>query len=149
LSGDAPITVIIAGIAVAKRRPRMTRKGFFYTPAHTRRYEAHGRLMAQEAMVGRPPITIPVRAEITVDLPVSASWSLKRRDAALAGQTQPTSRPDTDKYVKATLDAINGIAITDDSLVVELAAEKRYARVLQLRIGVMPLPSATANGGAA
>jgi Holliday junction resolvase RusA-like endonuclease len=138
----APITVTIAGTAIAKGRPRITRKGFAYTPAATRKYEAYGRLVAQEAMADRAPIAVPVRAEITVDLPVPSSWSIKRRDAALAGQIRPTSRPDTDNYVKSALDAINGIAITDDSLVVELAAEKRYARIPKLTITITPLPAA-------
>jgi hypothetical protein len=47
--------------------------------------------------------------------------------------------------VKAALDAINGIVVTDDCLVVELAAEKRYARVPQLRIVVTPLPATAAQ----
>src|SRR5262245_44316004 len=85
-----------------------------------RKYEAHGRLAAQQAMDGRPPITVPARAKITVDLPVPASWSGKRRDAALRGEVRPTSRPDTDNYIKAALDQINAIVVTDDSLVVHL-----------------------------
>ena len=85
MSGGAQVTIVIAGAAVAKGRPRVTRKGFIYTPAKTRQYEAHGRLAAQEAMVDRGPITAPVRAEITVDLPVPQSWSSKRQAAALAG----------------------------------------------------------------
>src|SRR5262245_9606946 len=95
---DAPITIVIGGAAVAKGRPRMTRKGFAYTPAATRKYEAHGRLAAQEAMAGRPPISTPVHAEIVVDLPVPASWSQKKQDAALRGEIRPTSRPDVDNY---------------------------------------------------
>jgi Holliday junction resolvase RusA-like endonuclease len=144
-----PITVIVSGEPVAKGRPRMTKRGFAYTPAATRKYEAHGRLAAQQAMDGRSPIAVPVRAEITVDLPVPMSWSAKRQDATLAGYIRPTSRPDTDNYEEAALDAINGIALTDDSLVVELAGEKRYARVPKLTITVTPPPSAAANGGAA
>jgi hypothetical protein len=42
-----PITIIIGGEPVVKGRPRMTRRGFAYTPAATRKYEAHGRLAAQ------------------------------------------------------------------------------------------------------
>jgi Holliday junction resolvase RusA-like endonuclease len=141
----APITVIIAGMAVAKGRPRMTRRGFAYTPAATRKYEAHGRLAARQAMDGRPPIAIPVRAEITVDLPVPASWSPRRRDAALRGEIRPTSRPDADNYIKSGLDAINGIVVIDDSLVVEIAAEKRYAHVPQIAITITPLPATAAN----
>ena len=36
------VTIVIAGQPVAKGRPRVTRKGFAYTPAATRKYEAHG-----------------------------------------------------------------------------------------------------------
>jgi Holliday junction resolvase RusA-like endonuclease len=124
----------------------MTRKGLVYTPAATRKYEAYGRLAAQQAMNSRLPITVPVRAEITVDLPVPASWSTKRRNAALRGDIRPTSRPDTDNYIKAALDAVNAIVITDDSLVVELAAIKQYALVPQLTITIIPLPVLTAQG---
>jgi Holliday junction resolvase RusA-like endonuclease len=144
----ASVTIIIGGEPTAKGRPRITRKGFAYTPAKTRKYEAHGRLAAQLAMDGRPPITAPVRADITVDLPVPASWSGKRRDAALRGEIKPTSRPDCDNYVKAALDAINEIVVTDDALVVELAATKRYALVPQIAIMIVPLAALTAQGKA-
>jgi Holliday junction resolvase RusA-like endonuclease len=144
---NTPITVIVGGVAVAKGRPRVTRRGVAYTPMKTRKYEAHASLAAQMAMDGRPPITGPARVEVIIDLPTPTPWSLKRRDAALAGQTRPTSQRYTDNYVKATLDAINGIDI--DSLVVELAAEKKYARVPKLTNTVTPLPSATAKGRAA
>jgi Holliday junction resolvase RusA-like endonuclease len=139
------VTIIIGGEPVAKGRPRMTRRGIAYTPTATRKYEAHGRLAAQLAMDGRSPIGVPVRAEIWVDLPVPASWSAKRRDAALRGEVQPTTRPDCDNFVKAALDAVNDIVITDDSLVVELAAVKRYARIPKLTITVTPLPALTAQ----
>jgi Holliday junction resolvase RusA-like endonuclease len=141
------VTVIIGGLPTAKGRARITRRGFVYTPAKTRKYEAHGRLAAQLAMDGRPPIA--VRAEITIDLPVPASWSAKRRDAALRGDVRPTTRPDADNYVKAALDAINATVITDDALAVELAAVKRYARIPKLTITIMPLLALTAQRRAA
>ena len=98
------------------------------------------------AMNGRPPIATPVRAEITIDLPVPASWSAKRRDVALRGDIRPTTRPDADNYVKAGLDAVNEIVIADDSLVVDLVVSKKYATVPQLVIVVTPLAAATAQG---
>ena len=143
------VTITIGGEPVAKGRPRMTRKGFVYTPAATRKYESHARLAAQFVMNGRPPISVPVRAEIVVDLPVPASWSGKRRDAALRGDIRPTTRPDADNYVKAALDAVNSIVIADDSLVVEIDAVKRYATVPQLVITITPLPALTAQGRSA
>jgi Holliday junction resolvase RusA-like endonuclease len=136
------ITIIIAGEAVAKGRPRMTKRGFSYTPAATRKYEAHGRLAAQQAMDSRPPIA--VRAEVIIDLPVPMSWSGKRRDAALRGEIRPTSRPDCDNYCKSATDAINGIVLVDDSLIVELIAIKCYADIPKLTIRITPLPGATA-----
>jgi len=72
---DEPITVIIAGEPVAKARPRFTRKGIAYTPAHVKKFEGHGRLAAQLAMNGRAPIAGPVRAEVIIDLAVPQSWS--------------------------------------------------------------------------
>ena len=56
MTAPHPVTVIIAGPAVPKGRARMTRRGVAYTPAKTRKYEAHGRLAAQLAMDGRPPL---------------------------------------------------------------------------------------------
>jgi Holliday junction resolvase RusA-like endonuclease len=149
-TGSAAVTIVIGGPPTAKGRPRMTRRGFVYTPAATRKYEAHGRLAAQQAMNGRPPIATPVRAEITVSLPVPTSWSEKRRSAALRGDIRPTSRPDADNYIKAALDAINAIVIIDDSLIVELAAIKQYASVPQIQIVVEPLLAlaAQSKGGA-
>jgi Holliday junction resolvase RusA-like endonuclease len=142
VAGNGVVTIVIAGPPTAKGRPRMTRKGFAYTPAATRKYEAHGRLAAQLAMNGRAPIAVPVRAEITIDLPVPTSWSGKRRDAALCGDIMPTSRPDMDNYVKSALDAIDKVVVADDCLVVGLSATKRYARVPQLTITVTPLSAA-------
>jgi Holliday junction resolvase RusA-like endonuclease len=145
----AAITIVIAGQATAKGRPRVTRRGFVYTPAKTRRFEAHGRLAAQEAMNGRPPITVPARAEITVDLPVPMSWFGKRRDAALRGEIRPTARPDVDNFVKAAFDSVNQIVLADDSLVVDLVATKRYAAVPALTITIVPLLALTAQGRSA
>jgi Holliday junction resolvase RusA-like endonuclease len=143
------VTIVIGGPPTAKGRPRMTRRGFAYTPAKTRKYEAHGRLAAQQAMNGQPPIAVPVRAEVTIELPVPASWSGKRREAALRGEIRPTSRPDADNYVKAALDAVNAIVVADDSLVVDLVVTKKYAAVPALTVTVTPLPALTAQGRSA
>jgi Holliday junction resolvase RusA-like endonuclease len=140
------ITIVIDGPAVAKGRPRMTRKGFAYTPAATRKYEAHGRLAAQLAMDGQPPLTTPVRMVALVELPIPASWSGRRRTAGMTGDIRPTSRPDLDNYVKAAFDAINGIVVTDDSLVVELEARKSYGPDPKVVLTVTPLAALPANG---
>ena len=140
-----PITIIISGEPVAKGRPRMTRKGFAYTPAATRKYEAHGRLAAQLAMNDNPPIAGPVRVELLVELPVPASWSGRKQAAALTGDIRPTSRPDVDNYAKAALDAINSIVVCDDSQVVDLRTVKRFGTSPKMVATVFPIEATGSN----
>jgi Holliday junction resolvase RusA-like endonuclease len=151
---DTEVVVIIAGPAVAKGRPRTTRRGFVYTPAHTRRYEAHARLAAQLAMGDRRPMTAPVKITAAVDLPIPASWSRSRTAAAITGDIRPTSRPDIDNYIKSALDVLSGIVLADDglvveimaiSLVVEIMAIKRFAIDPKVVLTITPLPALASN----
>jgi Holliday junction resolvase RusA-like endonuclease len=140
-----PITVIIAGEPVAKGRPRATRRGILYTPAATRKFEAHGRLAAQLAMDGRPPIEAPVRIELLVELPVPASWSKRKSADAITGHVRPTSRPDVDNYLKALLDAINTIVVADDAQAVEVYAKKKFGVAPKMVATIFPLSAAFSN----
>jgi Holliday junction resolvase RusA-like endonuclease len=110
------ITVPVRGPAAPKRRPRFTRTGFIYSPAKTRKYEAHGRLAAQLVMGDRPPLSGAVCLAALVELPIPASWSKRRTAAAIVGGIRPTSRPDVDNFLKSAMDAINGIVVADDSM---------------------------------
>jgi Holliday junction resolvase RusA-like endonuclease len=142
-----PITIIIGGDPVAKARPRMTRKGFAYTPAHVRKFEAHGRLAAQIAMDGRPPIEGPVRLELVAELPIPASWSKRKHALAITGDMLPTSRPDIDNYIKSGLDSLSEIVVRDDCQIVEVTARKRFSVAPKLVMTVFPLGAACSNGG--
>jgi Holliday junction resolvase RusA-like endonuclease len=141
----APVTVTVSGDPVAKGRPRMTFKGITYTPSKTRKFEAHARLAAQLAMDGRPPIDVPVRIELLVELPVPASWSRRKAQAAIVGDLMPTARPDIDNYVKSLLDAINSIVIVDDAQVVDLHAGKKFGISPKMTATVFPLDAAASN----
>jgi Holliday junction resolvase RusA-like endonuclease len=140
-----PITVIIRGPAVAKGRPRFSRKGFAYTPAATRKYEAHGRLAAQLAMADRPPLAGPVCLTALVELPIPASWSKRRHAAAIVGGICPSSRPDIDNYLKSAMDAINGIVVADDSLIVKATVEKKYGLDPKLVLLIAPIRAMASN----
>jgi Holliday junction resolvase RusA-like endonuclease len=141
----APVTITIGGEPVAKGRPRMTRKGFAYTPAATRKYEAHGRLAAQLAMDGRPPIEGPMRIELLIELPVPASWSKRKGADAITGHIRPTSRPDVDNYLKAILDAISTIVVADDAQVVEVYAKKKFGVAPKMIATIFPLDATPSN----
>jgi Holliday junction resolvase RusA-like endonuclease len=137
-----PVTVMVDGLAVAKGRARFTLKGFAYTPANTRKWESHARLCASLAMEGRAPVSGAVRLVVQVELPIPASWSQKKRAAALLGEVRPVSRPDLDNYIKSALDAVNTIVIADDSQVVEIRACKRFSSHPKLIATISPIRAA-------
>jgi Holliday junction resolvase RusA-like endonuclease len=44
----------------------------------------------------------------------------------MVGAIRPTSRPDVDNFLKSAMDAINGIVVADDSVIVSVKAEKKF-----------------------
>jgi Holliday junction resolvase RusA-like endonuclease len=144
----ASINVVIGGSAVAKGRARFTRKGVAYTPAKTRKYEAHGRLAAQLAMDDRSPLTGPVQLTALIELPIPASWSKRRSAAAIVGDIRPTSRPDIDNYLKSAMDAICGIVVADDSLITKVTVEKKFGVDPKLVLLIEPIEASPSNRAA-
>lgn len=133
------VTFTVPGQPVAKGRARISTYGGHvrsYTPEKTRRYENQVSAYAAEAMRGKPPIGGPVEVVVQAFMMVPASWSLKKRLSAIAGQIKPTTKPDLDNIVKA-LDGLNGIVVVDDSQIVKLTATKRYAEIPQLIVSVI------------
>ena len=51
----------------------------------------------------------------------------------------PTTKPDLDKLVRATLDALTGVLLRDDCLVVRVMAEKVYGDPPGARLALHPL----------
>lgn len=72
---------------------------------------------AKAALAGYPPIDGPVSLRVAFYVPRPKST---RRD-------RPTVKPDLDKLLRATLDALTGIAFGDDAQVVVVSASKDYA----------------------
>jgi Holliday junction resolvase RusA-like endonuclease len=142
----APITLIVDGDPVAKGRPRMTRRGHVYTPRDTRAYENMVRQSAALVMRGKAPLQGAVRVELLVELALPQSWSRTKQLAAIAGEIMPAARPDIDNYVKAALDACNGIIIADDAQVVELRARKRYGVAPKAVLTVFPVGDGIGEG---
>lgn len=126
---EAMIVIQIPGVPVGKGRPRFARRGAFvqtYSPEKTQNYEAVVRMAAMDAMQGRPPLDVPLRVNLDIVMPVPASFSRKKRDAALADDIRPTTKPDVDNVMKGVLDAMNSIVWVDDKQIVSGTFEKRY-----------------------
>jgi Holliday junction resolvase RusA-like endonuclease len=123
-----PIVITLAGVPTGKGRPRFVKAtARAYTPEKTRSYEDSLRLMGQVAMTGRSLIDGPVAIWINADFPVPASWSKKKRAAALIGSVRPCGKPDFDNLAKVCGDALNQIVWRDDSQIVEASITKRYS----------------------
>jgi Holliday junction resolvase RusA-like endonuclease len=122
--------VVVHGEPVAKGRPQFSVHGgraFARTPAKTRRYEDIIRQSAIQAWNGAPvlkDVALTVRAVFVRSIP--ASWSRRKREAAVLGEVRPISRPDSDNLFKAVTDGLNGVIYHDDAQIVEQTCAKFY-----------------------
>lgn len=123
------IKFTVPGNPQGKGRPKFARRGNFvavYTPAKTASYENLIKIYAAEAMAGHPAMAGAVEIELLILIMPPASWSNKRRLAALAGLAYPITKPDADNVLKGVCDACNGIVFVDDKQVVDFKGSKRY-----------------------
>ena len=119
------MTFTIPGRPVPKARPRVV-NGHAYTPRETAAYEAAVRWCYKACAQGTPPLTVPCAVEMVFRFPIPASARRKRLPDRIKPGEPHTHRPDIDNLSKAVLDALNGLAFTDDALVVEISARKEY-----------------------
>ena len=133
------IEIVVLGVPVAKGRPRFSREtGRAYTPAKTANFEAVLKYAAIEAMGDMPPLDGPLEVDMTVKVPIPASWPKKRQAAARSGAERPTKKPDLDNFAK-TLDAANMVVWVDDSQIIDIRVRKFYSDKPGLWIRVNPL----------
>jgi Holliday junction resolvase RusA-like endonuclease len=102
---------------VAKARPRFTRQGRAYTSADTLKFERSLRVLLAS-----------IRTETYQSGALIVGLGFWVVPPKKPRQSHPSVRPDLDNFVKAVLDAANGILWKDDGQIVELYAFKRYAR---------------------
>lgn len=120
------ITFSLPGKPAVWTRPRFNRKtGSVFTDKKA--------AAAQNSIVGaylarfnRAPHPGPVSISIMAVFGVPKSWPKWQRQCALAGMWPHVSTPDHDNITKAVCDALNGIAYTDDSQIVECHTTKGY-----------------------
>lgn len=135
-----PVTISVVGPPVGKGRPRFSRKaGVAFTPTPTRNAEAYVRLLASQAMAGRPPLEGPLELRLAAIFEPPRSWSKRKTAAALCGLIQPTGRPDATNVAKLIEDALNGVVYRDDAQIVRLSASKRYGPQPMTVVTVTPL----------
>lgn len=121
VAGEAEAVVEVPEV-VGKQRPRATARGGrarVYTPRKTRVFEETVRRawreQAGDAWSGHHgPVSVSV----------SVSRELARSNPKYWAGRQDTQKPDVDNVLKAVLDALNGLAYSDDAHITREMAEK-------------------------
>lgn len=83
-------------------------------------------------------IELPMAAK---NRPVSLGvcWYFLKPPSAKKDRVHPAYKPDADKLLRATLDALTGIAYADDCQVVDIRAAKRYGAPERVEISVVEI----------
>ena len=125
---------------VAQARPRAVRMGRgvrMYDPKKTADFKNQLRLLALAKHV--VPIQEALSVEIWFYRQIQTSISKKEHLRRTTGHVRPTVKPDTDNYIKSTLDALNGILWRDDAQIVDLTAHKFYSDhpLIEMKVEVL------------
>lgn len=134
------IEIRLDGDPVAKGRhhhrvDRATGVVHTHPDRRTARFEDRLAWAAQAVMAGRPLLAGPLVMIVDAYRAVPASWSRKKRAAALAGEVRPVSTPDWDNYGKI-VDALNRVVWLDDAQIVDGRARKFYSDRPRIEIRV-------------
>ena len=122
------IELVIYGDPVPQGRPRFA-NGHAYDPQRSQNYKQLVRFWVTQHLKKIPsfkPFENALCVDLTFHLGVPLSWSKKKRTEAIQGVIRPISRPDTDNLIKAILDSCNGLLWTDDCIITDISARKRY-----------------------
>lgn len=114
---------------VEQARPRATRMGKgirLYDPKKVSVYKKQLSMMCQ-FQYKKEPLTGPLIVSLKFYRHIQSSISKKERELRIAGAHRPVVKPDTDNYIKSTLDGLNGLLWEDDNQIVKIVAEKYYS----------------------
>ena len=124
------IELVIEGEPVGKGRPRVTNRGSFahaYTPSKTKNYERLIQNTYLSNYTYSDMLQGPIKANLTAYFPIPNSLSKKKKEELLHNYEKHTKKPDIDNVIKSAFDALNNLAFTDDSNIVQLTAKKLYS----------------------
>ena len=120
------IELEILGKPLGKARPRVTRKGFTYTPQKTVNYENLIRWTFQSEFPNHKPFEGIVKATITAIYEIPKSYTKKKINEIKEHNYLYNHKSDCDNIAKIVLDSLNEIAYKDDSQVTVLKVIKEY-----------------------
>lgn len=123
---------------ISQLRPRASSRGGhvrLYDPPKVKQFKSILHNLVTE-QYKKPPLTGALSVSLLFYRPVQRSLSNVERQRRLSNQHKPIVKPDTDNYIKSTLDGLNGVLWEDDSQIVKLTAEKRYGEYPRIEVEV-------------
>lgn len=122
---------------IPQLRPRVSSRPYvrLYDPPKVANFKRILRSLAVN-QYARPPLVGALSVSLTFYRPVQSSISKTERERRLSNESKPVVKPDTDNYLKATLDALNGILWHDDAQIVKIEAEKKYSDHPKITVSV-------------
>lgn len=100
-----------------------------YDAAESRDFKGMVHCLAQLELErkGGKPLDVAVRTNLTVYCRIPDSFTKRQRELIFLGQSYPTRKPDVDNVLKSVLDAVRGVFLTDDKLVVDERTRKEWS----------------------
>lgn len=123
---------------VEQARPRATRMGKgirLYDPPKVATYKKQLGMMCKFQYKDKP-LDGPLIVSLKFYRHIQSSTPKKERKLRLSGMHRPIVKPDTDNYIKSTLDGLNGLLWEDDNQIVKIVAEKYYSEQPRVEIEV-------------
>ncbi|MGG3572843.1 RusA family crossover junction endodeoxyribonuclease [Bacillus gobiensis] len=107
---------------------RMTHKGKFKDKNAQKylTYKSAIQWQLKQQLKGHQLIIGPVHVDIWFNMPIPASWSCKKKAAAVG--TRHCKKPDIDNLTKGLFDSLNQLIWADDNQVASMTVYKVYAK---------------------
>lgn len=127
------LEITIYGDPVPQGRPKFASYGghvHAYDPEKSRNYKQLVRFWVTKhlsKLTGFRPYETAICVDLTFYLGIPTSWNKAKRIDAANGIIRPiVKNGDLDNMVKAVLDANNNLIWTDDCIITDISARKRY-----------------------
>lgn len=126
---------------VEQQRPRAVHHGKgirLYDPAKVKAYKVQLHDLASREYHGSP-FKDAIKVELTFYRRIQKSVSNAEYERRLKNEVLPTVKPDTDNFIKSTLDALTGVLWADDNIITDIVARKRYSDDPHIFVKITPM----------
>ncbi|CAB4121226.1 Crossover junction endodeoxyribonuclease, RusA-like [uncultured Caudovirales phage] len=125
----------LTGKPIPLQRPRFAKSGYAWDSQKIEKEQCAVALRIQHG--NKPLWDVPIQMNVEFVFEMPKSWSTKRKQEPLADIH--AIKPDIDNLLKFLLDVSNGILYTDDCLVANVSAHKKYGPVAMTTFLLMPI----------